>query len=174
MRTIQTIAILSFLLTAALWAIFGYLVWTLPSERAAYATALSVASDNELRGESSSRLRAIVNDSKVERASLEGLLDLTILRAVEILETTGKQAGATKVSIGEATPVPPAANAPQGLSTVSIVVNLEGSFVALMRAISLYETLAIPSTLEQFEMEKIDSSWRMTARFKIFLLPQTP
>ncbi|MFZ2555665.1 MAG: hypothetical protein WAZ27_00195 [Minisyncoccia bacterium] len=174
MRALRTISIFALLFALSLWGVFGYLVWTLPSERSAYAAAIVTADENALRGESLSRLRAAVRDTENERAALGNLLNLTILRAVEILETTGKQAGATNVSIGEATPLPAAKTDPKGLSTISVVVNLEGSFAALMRAVNLYETLAIPASFEQFEMEKIESSWRMTARFKIFLLPLTP
>lgn len=173
MRSLRISASFSFILALCLWGVFGYLMWTLPTERAAYAAAIVVADENALRGESLSRLRAAVRDTETERTAIQSLLNLTILRAVEILETTGKQAGAKSVSIGEATPVPPGKNDPKGLSTVAVVVNLEGPFVALMRAASLYETLAIPSSFEQFEIQKIESSWRMTARFKIFLLPPT-
>lgn len=174
MRSFRIIAPCTLLLALGLWGVYGYLVWTLPTERAAYVAALAIADENALRGESLSRLRSAVRDTETERVAIRGLLNLNILRAVEILETTGKQAGAKSVSIGEASPIPAGKNDPKGLSAVAVVVNLEGPFVALMRAASLYETLAIPSSFEQFEIQKVESSWRMTARFKIFLLPQTP
>ncbi len=167
MHTLRLTAWLSFLLSLALWAAFGYLVWSLYGERAEYVEAAANAQQAELRGQSASRLRASVQDSEVERASLEGLLDLTILRAVEILETTGRQAGAKEVAIGEATPMPLGGNV--ALTSVAIVVNMQGSFASLARAISLYETLTVPSTLEQFEMEKVDDSWRATARVRVYL-----
>lgn len=166
MYTLRLTAWLSFLLSLALWAVFGYLVWSLYGERAEYVEAAANAQQAELRGQSASRLRASVQDSEVERASLEGLLDLTILRAVEILETTGRQAGAKDVTIGEATPQGGSATS---LTSVSVVVNLHGSFSSLARAISLYETLTVPSTLEQFEMQKVDDSWRATARVRVYL-----
>jgi len=166
MHMLRLTAWLSFLLALALWAIFGYLVWSLYGERAEYVEAAANAQEAELRGQSASRLRASVQDSEVERASLEGLIDLTILRAVEILETTARQAGAKDVSIGEATPQGGSATT---LSSVSIVVNMQGSFSAIMRATSLYETLTVPSILEQFEMQKVDDSWRATARVRVYL-----
>lgn len=166
MHTLRLTAWLSFLLSLVLWVVFGYLVWSLHGERAAYVEAAANAQEAELRGQSASRLRASVQDSEVERASLERLLDLTILRAVEMLETTARQAGARDVSIGEATPQGGSATA---LTSVSVVVNMQGSFSAIMRATSLYETLTVPSTLEQFEMAKMDDAWRATARVRVYL-----
>lgn len=160
----------SFALALALWGVFGLLVWSLYGERAGYVEASAAAREEELRGQSAARVRASVQDTEVERAALNGLLDVSILRAVEIIETTGRQAGATEVSIGEATPVALSGNVPAGLASVSIVVNLQGSFAAVMRAISLYETLMVPSQLEQFEMEKIEGTWRATVRVRVYLI----
>lgn len=167
MFTLRLGAYLSFGIALMLWAVFGYLVWSLYGERAEYVDAAVQAQQAEVRSQSSARLRATVHDTEVERASLESLLDLTILRAVEILETTGRQAGATEVSIGEATPAPVGKDAT--LTSVSIVVNMEGSFASLMRALSLYETLTVPSTMDQFQLEKIENTWRATARMRVFL-----
>jgi hypothetical protein len=156
------------LLAVALWGVFGFLVWSLYGERVAYTDATAAAQKAELRGQSAVRLRASVQDTEVERAAMNSLLDLSILRVVEIIETTGRQAGATEVVIGEATPVPLTGNVPAGLTSVSAVVNLRGSFAAIIRAISLYETLTVPSKLDQFEIEKIDNSWRATARVRVY------
>jgi hypothetical protein len=166
MPTSRIGAWLSFVLALTLWALFGYLVWELYGERAEYVAASTAAQEAELRGQSASRLRASVHDTEVERAALESLLETGILRAVEILETTARQAGATDVSIGEATPMPVGNST--ALTSVSIVVNMQGSFSALMRAVSLYETLTVPSTLEQFEMEEVGSAWRATMRVRVY------
>lgn len=157
------------LVSFSLWGIFGFMVWNLYGERRAHAEASVTASQEATRGESASRLRAAVQSTEAERASLDSLLNISILRAVEILETTARQSGATEASVGEASPTPPAATDPQGLMSVAIVINASGSFTALMRALSLYETLAVPSVLEQFEIEKVDKTWRSTARVRVYL-----
>jgi len=154
-------------LALALWGGFAFLVWTLYGERAAYALAQTTVEEESLRGQSTARLLAAVHDTEAERAALESLLNISILKAVEIIESTGKQAGA-EVSIGEATPLS-GASAPEALTTVSIVANASGSFSSLVRALGLFETLPVPSTLESFEMEKIDTSWRATVRIKVLL-----
>lgn len=169
MANSRLIAWLSLVVSLILWGAFVFLVWSLYDERIMYLEAASVAQESELRGQSVARLRASVQDTEVERAALNSLLDVSILRAVEIIETTGRQAGATEVTIGEATPMPLSGNVPAGLTSVSAVVNLQGSFASIVRAISLYETLTVPSRLEQFEMEKLGNSWRATVRVRVYL-----
>lgn len=169
MNTIRFTAWLSLILAFALWGVFGYLVWSLYGERTEYVEAATAAEESDLRGQSVARLRASVQDTEVERAALKSLLDVSVLRAVEVIETTGRQAGATEVSIGEASPQALSGKVPTGLTSVTIVVNLQGSFTAVMRAISLYETLTIPSTLQQFELEKLGDTWRATVRVRVFL-----
>lgn len=169
MHTLRLTAWFSFLVSLMLWGLFGFFVWSLYDERLEYVEAASVAQESELRGQSASRLRATVQDTESERAALASLLDVGILRAVEIIETTGRQAGATEVTIGEATPMTLSGTVPAGLTSVSVVVNLQGSFSSIVRAISLYETLTVPSNLEQFEMEQLGSAWRATVRVRVYL-----
>lgn len=155
------------LVSILLWGIFGYLVWQLYVERDQYISAASAAEEADLRGQSASRLHATVRDTEVERAAINSLLDMGVLRIVEILETTARQAGATEVSVGAATPQS-VTGAPAGLTSVSVVINMQGSFSALVRAMGLYETLTIPSMLEQFSIENIDGKWRATARVRAY------
>lgn len=169
MRT-SLLAWLTLILSLGLWSVFGFLVWSLYGERVEYISAAAAAQEAGLRGESVSRLRATIEDTKDARASLDALIALDILRAVEILEQAARQAGASEVSIGEANASSLGSKVPKDLSAVSIVVNIEGSFSSLVRAMSLYETLTVPSTLEQFEMEKVGSAWRATARVRVYLL----
>lgn len=170
MHMLRLAAWFSLLASVSLWGLFGFFVWSLYSERAEFVEASTAAQEAELRGQSAARIRASIQDTEVERAALNSLVDIRILRAVEIIETTGRQAGATEITIGEATPQPLSGNAPAGLTSVAVVVSLEGSFASIMRAISLYETLTVPSTLQQFEMEKLGDTWRATVRVRVYLM----
>lgn len=154
------------------WSGFGALVWQLSVARAEYASALERSKEEALRGESAARLRTSVEGSVAEREALEQLVSVSILRAVEVIEQAGAAAGASNVTIGEATSV----GTSNGLASISIVVNASGSFGALMRAIALYEALPIPATLEQFELEKLNaqSGWRLTARVRVLTTSTTP
>ncbi|OGG58575.1 hypothetical protein A2765_02520 [Candidatus Kaiserbacteria bacterium RIFCSPHIGHO2_01_FULL_56_24] len=173
MRLLHLSAWGAFVAAIALWCGFGLLVWTLYGERADFTRTQAAMEQDALRGESAARLHASVQDTATERASLESLLDMSILSAVEIIEKTGRQAGATDVSIGNASPLTGAATT-KDLTPFSIVLNASGSFSSLMRAASLFETLTIPSTLEQFEMEKTGNSWKSTIHLKILLSSTAP
>ncbi len=172
MRTIHLAAWGTLIITLALWGGFGFLVWNLYGERADYAQAESSLEEDALRGESAARLHAMVQDTESARASLESLPMIGILDAVEMIETTGKRAGAASISIGEATPAA-SSNVPKGLTAYSIVVNTAGSFSAIVRTMSLFETLTIPAVLERFEMEGTGKSWKSTAHLKV-LVSSTP
>jgi hypothetical protein len=163
MRALLAISILTLAIGA--WGGFWFLTYTLYGDRTEYATALAESQENSTRGEAAVRLRTLIRESEAERAMLEDVFNITILEAVETIEATGRSAGARSVTIGSATPLP-ASPTQKGLTNVSIVVNAEGSFGALMRAVSLFEVMPVPSVVEHFEITKRDASWDLTARLR--------
>jgi hypothetical protein len=173
MRLLHLSAWGALIIAIALWGGFGLLVRTLYAERTDFTKAQATKEQDALRGESAARLHATVQDTASDRASIESLLSMSILNAVEMIETTGRQAGATNVSIADATPIA-GSPAAKDLTPYSIVVNAGGSFSSLMRAASLYETLTIPSILEQLELERVDKSWKSTAHLRVLLTSKTP
>lgn len=168
MRT-TIIAIMSLLLALVLWGVFAYLVLTLPRERAQYVEALTVSSQEAVRAESASRVKAIIQDTEVERAALLSLLQVPLIDAIKIVEDAARAAGVRTVTIGEATPVAAKSPSPAAPPTtrVAIVVQAEGTFPALVRTVSLLETLSIPSMLDGFDMEETKDGWRLTARLTL-------
>lgn len=148
------------------WGGFAYMVSNVYAERAKYVTAALAYEEESLRGESATRLRVAVRDTESERTALTNAISISLLDVAETIEAAGYDAGATKVSIGEATPI---AKPPKNLSIYTFVVNAEGSFVALMRALYLLESLPIPSSIEQYEIAKTDKTWRLSARLKTTL-----
>jgi hypothetical protein len=153
------------IMALALWGVFGFLVYDLYSERSELVLAQASAREESLRGESATRLRATIQDTAAERAALERMVSIPVLAAVETIESAGKKAGATEVSIGSASPAGGAM--PEGTMAVSVVVNARGSFAALMRTLRVFETLPIPSTIEQFELEYVNNAWRLSARLRL-------
>ena len=162
-------SIASLLLAALLWGIFGYLVFALPQERAQYEEALVVSAQEAVRAESSARVKAIVQDTEVERAALLSLVQVPLIDAIKIVEDAARASGVRTVSIGEATPVSVKTPSPAAPPTtrVAVVVQSQGSFAALMRTVSLFESLTIPATLDGFDLEKAEEGWRLTARLTI-------
>lgn len=165
----QILALGLLLLAIGAWCGFGYLVTLVHADRASYANAASSAAQESARGESTARLHSTIQGTEVERAALESIIRVSIVDAVETIEMALKQAGASDIQIGEATPL---TTSPQGLFTVSVVVTAGGSFVALLRAAGILEVLPVPSQMEQFEISKTDKAWRLSARLKVTLAGQ--
>lgn len=168
MRT-TLFAIASILLALILWVVFGYLVLALPRERAQYAEALAVSAQEAVRAESAARVKAIIQDTEVERASLLSLLQVPVIDAIRIVEDAARAAGAREVAIGEATPLSPKSASPAAPPTtrVAVVVQAQGTFASLVRTVSVFERLTIPATLDGFDLAETEEGWRLTARLTI-------
>jgi hypothetical protein len=154
------------ILAALSWGGFWYIYATLGSDRLAYADAVATAEAESSRGENLVRLRSAVQSTEAERAALEAIVGVTILDAVENIETAARDAGASDVAIGEATL---AASTPGKLSTFTVGVSANGSFVALVRAVRLFETISIPATLERFDITEGEKDWHLNARLRVTL-----
>ena len=168
----SSLAWLMVIVAIGAWVGYGFLVVQLSSERTAYGKALARDEEESLRGESAARLRATVQGTEAERTAIEGLVAISILQAVEVVEQAGRAAGIPNAVVGEASPLGSDANGP---SAVSIVVNGSGPFQSLVRGVNLLETLPIPASLEQFSLEKAESGgWRLTARLRVLTSSTKP
>lgn len=148
------------------WGAFVYLTFFLADKRAEYADAKTVAEQNSERSALSARLRALVQGTEVERASIESIASARLVDVAETIEKAVRDAGARGIEISEANASTPNA---QGISGVSIGVSATGSFSSLMRAVLLLESLTLPSMLEQFELVKTEKEWRLVARLRLTL-----
>lgn len=150
----------------AAWGGFGALFWSLEGDRAEYAEAAAQTEEESAHGETIARLHSTIQSTEAERTALESLVNVSILDAVKTIEAAVKQAGASDVKIGDASAQ--AATA-QKLSNVSVVVTASGSFAAVMRAVSLLETVPLPAAIEQFDVSKSDDVWHLSARLRVTL-----
>lgn len=150
----------------AAWGGVVYLYTSLGAMRFEYADRVILAEQDASRQESSARLRALIQGTEVERATLESIVGVRIVDAAEIVEIAVRDAGAQDVEITEANAAAPNS---QGISTVSMGVSAAGSFASVLRAVRLLETISIPSTVEHFELVQNEDGWRMVARLRLTL-----
>ena len=162
-------------LGAALLAVFG--VWYFASaiaqgqaDRAAGDSAMQESADKQALAV---RTHALMADTVQERTQLGALLTVDVVSVANMIEAAGKAAGVT-VKLGDAVPEnAPAAQGGLSIQAIGFVVEAQGKFPALMRALELFETLPIPSTLTRFDMQKVpDSSgapsvWHMSAYIRV-------
>lgn len=158
------------LLGLAAWMGFVGMLWLLNGERSAYAAALSERGDRKVRGDVQSKLRVVVRDTAQERAALESAVRIPIVTAVEIIEAAGKMAGVRSLSILEASPQ---AASTKDISTVSVLVQAEGTFPSLVRAVALFETLPLATTVERIQFERFKDMWRISVQLRVLLGTET-
>ena len=151
------------------WCGYGYEIVLLSNGRAAYAVALDEKQQDDVKGEAALKLHTLIESSKGQRDSVAALVQRSILDAVTTIENAGKTAGTKNVSIGEATPV---AAVSKGTAAYDIIVVAEGTFAEVTRAEALFERLPLASSLQQFGLEHLGSSWHLTARIRVYLNAQ--
>lgn len=147
----------------------GYFGWQISKDKLARAEALQSAQESATRREAAARVHALAVDTQAQRERLKGFLDVDVLSAVEVIEAAAR-AAKVKMEVGSAQ----SENAPSGSDSVKAVgfhVSAEGSFAALMRALQLFETLPLPSSVVRFELERASGStgapWRMNAYIRV-------
>lgn len=121
------------------------------------------------------RLHSLAADTSQDRADLEALVGKDVVAIAKELEATGKSAGAA-ASVSSASPEGPVKEIPGGapLRGISFIVQLQGSYASLMRAVQLYELLPTPSSIQGVEIERLSQAdknsppWHMTLRIRIF------
>ena len=161
----QLFAFALLIVAIGMWGGVWFLVSTLSHERLAYADTLSLSQQEDTRGETAARVHASAEATEIERAALQNLVSVSIVQAVDTMEKAGRDAEAHDVAVSDATLLAVAG----GLSQYSIAINASGSFAAIMRTVSLFETLPFPASLEQFDISKNDKEWRITAHVRVVL-----
>jgi hypothetical protein len=139
-------AVLLSLLALALWGAFGYVAYTVSSEREEFATLLSEAEMKESRERAVTRLRGSVRDTKDARETLESLVAVDVIQAVSTIEAVG-EATRTRVKIDGATP----GSSNEHVRTIAVSVTLEGPLSALLRAVTMLETLPFPAVVDSID-----------------------
>lgn len=121
-----------------------------------------------------SRLKALVQETKVERGNLENISHADLVSVANAIEAAGKSAGVS-AKVSTAIPSGNAIEIPGGssLQGLAFIVQAEGSFAGLMQLVRVLEKFPGFSTVEQFDFERVPSlersaqPWRTTLRMKI-------
>ncbi len=156
------------------WGLVGLFAWTITvdeSERVANATD---ASQSATASASAIRLHALAQDTSDEAAKLKDLLNVDVVSAAYLIEGVGKTAGVT-VKLGDAQREnTPSASDALAVQTIGFVVQADGKFPALMRAIQSFETLPIPSSISRLDIEhapngsgKSSDVWHMNLYIRV-------
>lgn len=173
----NTFAILSWtLLALSIGACVGVFMFAQHITYESEARVFSVQNIEQVSAKQMSalRLRTLAAETATERAEFERLLNVDVIGLATTIESAGAKAGVT-VRISDALPERIAnPDNVQGadLQSVGFIIEANGSFTALMRVVAAFERLALPSSIEQVELERLtgtsEGTWRLSARLRTF------
>jgi hypothetical protein len=155
------------------WAgvvLFAWFVLQMLNNRDTLATSADQAITSQA---TTARMRALARDTVLERAQLETKAGVDVLDAVKLIEGIASGNLTLRVSNVQEEKVVATAGG-TALQAVSMVVDAEGSFAGLMRAVQMLETLPLPTTLQQLdigrapigEKEPANVTWHMNVRLQ--------
>lgn len=162
------------MLLAALgaWAGAGFFWWTIMQDESIRTESIQSARQFSIRHDSAVRMHALAVDTEGARARLDNLLNVDVLSAVDALEGAAKMAK-VDVKLGNAqSDSLGVQSGPSSLKAIGFVVSAQGSFASLMRLLTLFETLPLPSSITRFDLEHTSgvsdaSSWRLNAYIRV-------
>lgn len=162
------------LLAILLWGAVLYTAMAIRTEAIASADSAARSETQVDKAAYTQRIAALATDTAQERAALDTLVQSDIVSIIDIIEAAGKTAR-VQATVSDALPEGGAQEMPGGsqLQVVSFIVQAQGSFSSLMRAISLFEHLPLPSSVGQVELQYLSTTdsraqpWRMTVRIRV-------
>src|SRR3989344_6080676 len=164
------------LLAFLAWGGGGFLAWsvsvaetTRPSEEASFEEKAS-------KIDTTLQLRALARETKDLREALETLTHVEVVSIVEAIEAVGRDTR-TSLKVDQVTaghPLGAASPSAPSIRPVSIAIEAEGSFEALLQAAALLHALPIPSEVEQMRFEHLPpgadtkkGTWQFSARIQV-------
>lgn len=173
-RTMTYVSWLSVLGALCAWTLVAYFGWTITEEQSAHSTQIANAQESTLRQAASARTHALVADTAEQHQALESFLQADVISVAGLIRAAGSGAG---VDVEVSNALPEAASPAQSsgaapVSAIGYVVQAQGSFAALMRALELFETLPVPASVQRFDIERASgpsagAQWHMSLYLRV-------
>lgn len=154
----------------ALLAVAGtvYIAWDLGNQAGDRALLRQDADAQVAKSANAVRMHALISDTEVERAALDQALATGAVASADAIEAAGKSAG-VDLRVSGTLGQQPILGISANIQTIGFLVEAEGSFAALTRALQTLEMLPLPSAVERVNLEKGSSdSWRLSALVRVF------
>lgn len=175
MNKFTYIAVILLVLAVAAWTGVVYFAQSIQQQESDLASAAQSQEQTSDAQTSSVRLHALAQDSAAESATLDSVLGSDVASIVSTLQATGKSAG-VDVTLSGALPesAPSADAAASQINAIGFVVEGSGTFTALMRVAELLETLPLPSSVQQLDLQRVNDSsgaptttWHLNAYLRV-------
>jgi hypothetical protein len=152
-------------------AIYGFL--TVEQQKHDYAALVQNVQKNAQLVAQSSRLHGLMNDTKDDRVTLQGIISADLVGLVDAVDAVGKVAG-LNLQISNVQPEAQKKGTPAGTPIpVNFVVQADGTFAQLDRLVELLNSFPIPSIIQQLDLNGSGSSWHMTAHIHVLTVSET-
>jgi hypothetical protein len=140
------------------WALVGFFAWMVAEQSSTRASDQSSANAQAVQQAESAEIESLAGDTKDERMQLQSLANVDVVTIVDAIDQVGTDAN-VQISIGQAVPdqssdSDTSSGGTPPLHAVSFVVQGEGTFANLFKAITLFQSLPVPSTLEEVDLER--------------------
>lgn len=165
------LAILLVLLAIGAWVGVVLFSQSIQAQEADVVSTLQSQEQSSDAQSSSVRLHALAQDAAPQSAVLDTALQNDVVSIANTLQAAGTPAG-VKLTISGALPeaAPSSDAGASQIQAIGFAVEGSGSFSAVMRVAQLLETLPLPSSVQQLDIQRVDNSsgvptaaWHMNA-----------
>ncbi len=173
---ISYVSWLSASLAFVAWAGVGFFAWSISEADSARASAEVSVGEKATEVDTTLRLHALARETKDLRATLESLTHIDVVSIVETIEAVGKDTHVA-LEINQVVadhPLPAASPEAPPIRPVTVALEAQGTFEALLHTAALLHSLPVPSTVEQMQFEHLPVGadtkkglWRFSARIRV-------
>lgn len=156
------------LIAVSLWSGVIYAFMDIESRKRERLDYFTDAQQQNIRQMTSSRLRAFMKETEVEREAIAKSVKTDVVSIVDAIDAAGKAAG-VDVQISNAIPEKTKLLTPSA-TLVTFTIQSKGSFGQIMWLLSLLETLPMPVRIVQFDIAKQadekNSFWQLNVQIR--------
>jgi Tfp pilus assembly protein PilO len=160
----------SVVVALVVWCIAVYFFLSIQDRESRYQTQAASSQLASQKQIAATQLHMLAQNTQSERDDLANLLNVDIVSVVNTIDNAGKAAGVS-LKLGDAVPESTPPQSP--IRAVDFVVQAQGSFANIMRAVRLFETLPVPSLIEALDIQQVPDSgkggttWQMNASIRV-------
>ena len=169
--SLTSVAFVVLVLAIAAWVGVWFLFSDVSGRSSERAQSLSSAAVKNSQQANAIETVALASDTLSQRTALDHEVSTDVVGIADGIQSASKAAGViTTIGSASANGAP---NTASGTTALVFVVQSTGTFAQVWRAAQLFETLPLPSTVQELDFEQLpnsiakNGSWQLTARIEV-------
>jgi hypothetical protein len=163
-HSLTFLSLLAFVLALAAWVLVWFLYTDVSNRLSDRTNALSSLSLQSAQQENAIGQHALVSDTAAQRSQLDAAVATDVVGIAGAITAAGNAAG-TQTTIGSASVV--ASSEAASVNELEFVVQSTGSFQQIWRAAELFQSLPLPSTVSEIDLEQLPTSGKQTSQWQL-------